>query len=60
MENPGLAYKMQDMFQFEGYFSMNVTPIGDNLCLIKEIEVGELKALVEEASELVKILVQGS
>lgn len=48
------------MFQFEGYFSMKVTPIGANLCLIKELEVGDLKALVEEASELVKILVQGS
>lgn len=40
---------MQDDFYMEGYFTINVIPIGENIRLMEESEEGELKALVDEA-----------
>ncbi|CAL5214380.1 unnamed protein product [Lathyrus oleraceus] len=43
----GATYNMQRTFQYEGYFSLKVTPLGANLYLLEENEEGELEALVE-------------
>ncbi|KAI5384542.1 hypothetical protein KIW84_071518 [Lathyrus oleraceus] len=43
----GATYNMQRTFQYEGYFSLKVTPLGANLFLLEENEEGELEALVE-------------
>ncbi|KAI5397709.1 hypothetical protein KIW84_063506 [Lathyrus oleraceus] len=36
MDNPGSTYNIQDMFNFEGYFAIQVTLLGSNLCLLEE------------------------
>ncbi|KAI5416291.1 hypothetical protein KIW84_041368 [Lathyrus oleraceus] len=38
---------MQEMFHFEGYFSVKVTPMGANLCLLEDLVDGEMKSLIE-------------
>ncbi|XP_058739184.1 uncharacterized protein LOC131611080 [Vicia villosa] len=51
VENPGMTYNMQEYFNMEGYFSVKVTPIGANKCLLEEREEGELEFLVREAKD---------
>lgn len=48
---PGSSYNMQRNFHSEGYFSLKVTHLGANLCIHKENEEGELKALIKVAKE---------
>lgn len=45
-ENPAMIYNIQNIFNMKGYFSTKVTPLGENLCLIKEMDEGEIKAHV--------------
>lgn len=35
------------MFHSKGYFSIKVTPLGSDQCLLEEGETDELKALIE-------------
>lgn len=51
VENPGMTYNIQEAFHMEGYFTIKITQLGENLCLLEEGEEGESKVLVEEASE---------
>ncbi|KAI5411580.1 hypothetical protein KIW84_056589 [Lathyrus oleraceus] len=50
VENIDLTYRMQDIFHSEGYFSVKVTPLDTNLCMLEKLEDGDIKALIEEAS----------
>lgn len=38
--NPGSTYNMQSSFEVVGFFSVKVTPIGANLCLLEDNEEG--------------------
>ncbi|XP_058758209.1 uncharacterized protein LOC131631431 [Vicia villosa] len=51
VENSGTMYNLQEYFNMEGYFGVKVTPLGANLCLLEEDVEGELKALIDDASE---------
>lgn len=44
-----MTYNIQERMHMEGLFTIKVTPYGVNLCLLEEVEEGEIKALVEEA-----------
>lgn len=33
---------IQNIFYVEGYFHIKVTPLGDNLCLLEEVDKGEI------------------
>ncbi|XP_058748519.1 uncharacterized protein LOC131621485 [Vicia villosa] len=46
--NPGMSYNIQTSFEMEGYFSIKVTPLGANLCLLEDIEDGAVRDLIEE------------
>lgn len=39
---------MQEIFNINGYFSIQVTPLGENLCLLEDRTKEEIKALVED------------
>lgn len=54
MDNPGLTYTMQELFQGEGYLSVKVTPLGANLCLLEDLVEGEIEAFVEEGCDYLK------
>lgn len=47
---PGSSYNIQKLFHVEGYFSVKVTPLGVNLCLLEASEERELDALVSGAN----------
>lgn len=36
MENTGMPYNMQEIFNTKGYFSVHVTPFGANMCLFED------------------------
>lgn len=38
VKTPGMTYNLQDIFDMEGYFSIKVTPLGANLCLLEDRE----------------------
>lgn len=38
-------------FHAEGYFRIKATPMGANLCLLEELEVGEIETLIRGASD---------
>lgn len=59
VENSGLTYSMQEMFHFEGYFSVKVTPMGANLCLLEDLVDWELKALIEGGSRKIINVISG-
>lgn len=49
-----MTYNIHDIFNTKGYFSIKVTPLGENLCLLEEREEqeeGEIKAMVDEGSD---------
>ncbi|CAK8535026.1 unnamed protein product [Lathyrus sativus] len=48
VENVGLSYSMQDIFNAERYFSIHVTPLGENMCLLEDRDEGEMEALLAE------------
>lgn len=49
VENLRMSYNIQKVFDTEGYFSIKVTPLGVNVCLMEERELTELDILVAEA-----------
>lgn len=51
VENPSMTYNIQEVFNTERYFTIKVTSLGENLCLTKEREEGELEVLVVEARD---------
>ncbi|CAK8570608.1 unnamed protein product [Lathyrus sativus] len=51
LENVGMSYDVQESFHTEGYFTIKVTPLGANLCLLEEMEEGELKIIMDEAQD---------
>lgn len=46
--NHGMSYNIQTSLEVEGYFSIKVTPLGENLCLLEDIEVGAISDLIKE------------
>lgn len=48
IENPEMSYNIQTSFEVEGYFSIKVTPLGANLCLLEDLEEGAIKDLIKE------------
>lgn len=46
--NSSKSYNIQSYFEIEGYFSIKVTPLGANLCLMEEVEKGAIRDLVKE------------
>lgn len=46
-----MTYNIQEAFHAKGHFRIKVTPLGANLCLLEEQEEGDLKDLVEEATD---------
>lgn len=46
-----MAYNIQSIFHYEGYFLIKITPLGANLCLMEEWESGEQHTLVHEAKD---------
>lgn len=46
--NPVMYYNIQTSFKIEGYFTIKVTPLGVNLCLLEECEEGEIRDLLRE------------
>lgn len=42
---------MQEMFHSKIHFTIKITPLGANLCLMEENEDDKLKALVDSAPE---------
>ncbi|XP_058780930.1 uncharacterized protein LOC131655034 [Vicia villosa] len=51
VEESGMSYNIPEAFNIEGYFRVKVTPIGANLCLLEEMEEGEIVALISKANE---------
>ncbi|CAI8603877.1 unnamed protein product [Vicia faba] len=48
--NPSMAYNIQNCFEIEGYFQIKVTSIGDNLCLLEEVEDGVINDLINKGN----------
>lgn len=44
VETPSITYNIQDMLYKEGFFGIQVTPLGANLCLLEENMEAEIKA----------------
>ena len=53
VEKSGTTYDIQEALHVEGYFRIKSTPMGVNLCLLEEIDEGEVSALVKEDKALV-------
>ncbi|CAK8572723.1 unnamed protein product [Lathyrus sativus] len=49
VNSPDMSYNIQTSFKTKGYFSIKVTPLGANLCLLEESEEGEIRDLIREA-----------
>ena len=45
---PDSAYTIQISFELEGYFAIKVTPMGSKLCVLGELESGEILDLIRE------------
>lgn len=45
---------MKVILHGDGYFSIKVTPLGDNLFLLEDLEEGEMEALLEERCDWLK------
>lgn len=43
-----MSYNIQTSFELESYFSIKVTPLGVNLCLLEEFEEGVIRDLIKE------------
>lgn len=46
VEKSIMSYNMQEIFNIEGYFAIQVTPLGTNICLLKDRVEGELHTLM--------------
>ncbi|CAL5199593.1 unnamed protein product [Lathyrus oleraceus] len=51
VENVGLSYSMQEIFNTEGYFAIRVMPLGAKLCLLEDRDEVEREALLEEGCD---------
>lgn len=51
VDKPGMAYKIQEEFIQQGYFSVKATEMGANLVLLESLEEGEMEALIEGAQD---------
>lgn len=51
VENVGLSYSMQEIFNTGGYFAICVMPLGAKLCLLEDRDEGEMEALLEEGCD---------
>ncbi|CAL5199318.1 unnamed protein product [Lathyrus oleraceus] len=47
-----MSYNIQTSFNIGDYFSIKVTPLGANLCLLEESESIEIRDLIREAKSL--------
>lgn len=54
VDNSSVTYKIKEIFNRKGYFRIKATPLGTNLFLFKEREVGELDVLVVEGTDWFK------
>lgn len=43
-----MSYNIHSIFETEGYFSIKVSPLGENACLLEEVELGEIHDLIKE------------
>lgn len=43
-----MSYNMQEFFNIKEYFSIQITPLGANLCLLEDWVEGKIQALVKE------------
>lgn len=50
VKNVGMTYKIEDIFDREGYYGIKFTPLGANLCLLEGREVRELEDLVSTSA----------
>lgn len=48
--NPGSSYNVQTQSEVEGIFSIKVTPMGANLCLLEDVEDDFISELISEGS----------
>lgn len=48
MIEPDMTYDIQTNFEVKGYFSIKVTPLGENIYLLEESEPGEIRKLIME------------
>lgn len=48
VHHSGISYNIHNSFEIEVYFSIKATPLGANLCLLEEIEDGEIKNMISE------------
>lgn len=46
VENPDMLYNMQEYINIEGYFSIRVTPLRSNLCLLEDRMKGEMEVFL--------------
>lgn len=53
-KNLRMTYNIQQAFQLEGYFTIKVTSLGANLCLIEEEEEGEIQALINKDKDWIR------
>lgn len=44
----GMSYNIQTCLKMEEYFSIRVTPLGGNSCLLEEVEEGDIRDLIRE------------
>lgn len=47
---PGSSYNIQTHFEMEGVFTIKVTSMGENLCLLEDLEEGYIRELIGEVS----------
>ncbi|MCI32149.1 hypothetical protein A2U01_0053361, partial [Trifolium medium] len=40
VHHPGMSYNIQDEFHRQGYFRIKITPLGANMVLLEDLEVG--------------------
>lgn len=46
-----MSYNVQEYFNLEGYFSVHVTPLGANMCLLEDCVESELKSILENGGK---------
>lgn len=54
VENPGTTYDLQEIFNREGFFSIYITPLGANLCLLEDRVDGTISTLLAEDGDWIK------
>src|SRR3954470_6783514 len=44
--HPGESYDIQNHYEMEGIFSLKITPLGANLCLVEELDKGFIQEML--------------